>query len=139
MIDVVVICESPTLNPAINIIIVGVIDEAKGPIILRRISVVVVVIIKVVFRIVTAVVILIVDCENSTLLSLTLNPVFRIIILGVIDKAKDPIIGGAGVLIRLLVPSSSCTSNSFFLLFLLSDSKRSCERLIFSGIFLDKK
>ena len=30
---VVVNCECPTLNPAVQIIIVGVIDEAKGPII----------------------------------------------------------------------------------------------------------
>ena len=93
---VVVICEGPTLNPAIRIIIVGFIDKAKGPIILeRRIMVVVVgIIINVVFGIVIAVVvvIVIVDCEGPPLLSLTLSPVVRIIVVG--DKAKGPIIGG---------------------------------------------
>jgi len=93
VIVVVVNCESPTLNPLINIIIVD--DEAKDPIILRRVSVVVVgIIINVVFGIVIAVivVIVIVDYEGPPLSSLTLSPVVRIIIVG--DEAKDPIIGG---------------------------------------------
>jgi len=95
VIVVVVNCESLTLNPAVKIIIVGVIDEAIGPIKLRRIGVVVVgIIINVVFGIVIAVivVIVIVDYEGPPLSSLTLSPVVRIIIVG--DEAKDPIIGG---------------------------------------------
>ena len=91
IIVVVVNCESLTLNPVVKIIIFGVIDEAKGPIILRRISVVVVGIINVVFGIVIAVVI--VDCEGPRFSSPTLHPSVRIII-ACVDKAKSPIIGG---------------------------------------------
>ena len=54
--------------------------------------------IDVVFGIVTAVVIVIVvvvvNSESPTLSGLTLSPVVRIIIVGVIDKAKGPIIVG---------------------------------------------
>ena len=93
---VVVVCESPTLNPAFKIIIVDVIDKAKGPIILRRIvNVVVGIFINVVFGIVIAVaiaiavvvVVVIVNCVGPTLLGLTLSLVVRIIIAGVIDEA----------------------------------------------------
>ena len=59
------------------------------------------IIINIVFGIVIAVVVVVVvvvNCEGPTLSSLSLSPFFRIIIVGVIDKAKDPIIGGGRVL-----------------------------------------
>ena len=67
---IIVSCKGPTLNPAVRIIIVVVINEAKGPIIMeRRIMVVaigifgiVIVVVFVVFGIVIVVVV-IVNCE----------------------------------------------------------------------------
>ena len=92
-------CESPKLNPAFKIIIVSVIDEAKGPVILRTIVAVVLgFIINVVFGIViaTVVIIVIVNCEVPTLLDLTLHPTIWIIIVDV-DEVKGPIIGVRGL------------------------------------------
>ena len=90
VVAVVVNCESPTLNPAFKIIIVGVIDEAIGPINLRRIGVVV-------FEIVIAVVVvIIVNGRGPTFSGLILHPSVRIIIVCV-DEAKGPIIGVRGL------------------------------------------
>ena len=94
---IVIYREGPT--PPVRIIIV--VDEAKGPIIMeRRIIVVVVkvvfvvvfgIIFVVVFEIVIVVVVVIV--EFPTLSCLILRPAVGIIIVGV-DKAKGPIISG---------------------------------------------
>ena len=91
---VVATCEGLTLNPVVQIFIVGFIDKAKGSINLeRRIMVVAIeIIISVVFGIVMVVVVVI-NCEGPTLLCLIIRPVVGIIIVGV-DEAKGPIISG---------------------------------------------
>ena len=85
-----------TIKPTVKIIIAGVIDKAKGLFILRRIIVVVIgIVINVVFGIgisVVVVVVVVVNCEGPTLSCLTLSPVVRMIIVGVIDEAKGSII-----------------------------------------------
>ena len=96
VIVIVVNCGIQILNPIIRIIIDGVIDKAKGPIITeRRIMVVVVKIITdVVFGIEIAVVaVVVVNGEDHTLLCVTLSPAVGTIIVGV-DKAKGPVICG---------------------------------------------
>jgi len=92
--------EGPTINPAVQIIIVSVIDEAKGPIIMEgRVMVVVVkiiivkIIIDVVFGFEIIVVIVVVNGKGPPFLGLILHPSVRIIIVCV-DEAKGPIISG---------------------------------------------
>ena len=58
------------------------------------------IIINVVFRIGISgiIVVVVINCEGPTLLGLTLSPIVRIIIVGVIEEANNPIIVGVRVL-----------------------------------------